>query len=902
MSYDTFEVSFSPERLERLRRRVKAIDKQARELHQRTAAAFRISEAISRETDRFLQETLQESTELLPAELRRSIGEHFALVAVGGTGRRDPAPYSDVDLLFLLADTAPPIISEWISQVVRDYWDAGLKLGHAVRNVKTSVNAALDDNQTATSLLEMRHLWGSRQLFERLKDRYSRKVVQNRKRAFCEECIANRVEEQEKHGGAVLALVPDVKRSRGALRDYHFLRWMTFAECGSPDTKQLIELGLMTEEDWMQLRHSVEFLSRIRIDLHFHAGKAQDVLTRDEQLRLAEKYGFQATIGERPVERFMRHYFRYAQAISRMTSRLQSRFEQAPLAQRLVGLAGHHTEEDGFIVSWNGIDIKPSRLQSVLRDQDQLLRLFYLAAQFGQLPRPQLIDQIRRTISGLQFVLTEAGARRFRETLSCSSMLGPVLRSMDEAGLLERVIPDFAHAHCLLQFNQYHAYTVDEHTFRAVEELTKLKDDEGEFGRAYRSIKHPEVVHLAMILHDLGKGFDEDHSEVGVRIAERIAPRLGFTESQVEQVVLLVRIHLLMANTSFWRDTTDPKVLLDFSRQVGTLENLKMLFVLTRADVTAVGPGVWTEWKSEMLIGLYKRTVESFSTGVGPALESNLREQKRNEILYSLQRDTSIDPEREEEWLAREFSTLPLHYLVETSAREIALDLENVTRLKPGRVLVEGAWQEERGAVEYRIYVSPEHAPGCFHRIAGALSGMRMEIRTAHLCTTTRGWVIDRFIVDDRDFEGAVPYERILDVSRTLEKVILGEQSVLPMINQPGRYHPRKLKPTYAEQPTRLEIDNESSDRCTVIDVFTLDRPGLLYALSRTIFQCGFSVDLAKIGTHLEQVVDVFYITTPDGEKVTDAESLAMLKRELQLVLDSLEETDSPSDIFSEEE
>lgn len=901
MSYDRFEVSFSPERLERLRRRVNVINKQARELFERTAAAFRISEAISRETDRFLQETLQESVELLPAELRRSIGEHFVLIAVGGTGRRDPAPYSDVDLLFLLADTAPPIISEWISQIVRDYWDAGLKLGHAVRSVRESVTAALHDNQTATSLLEMRHLWGSRILFDELKTRFSRKVVANRKRAFCEECIANRVEEQEKHGGAVLSLVPDVKRSRGGLRDWHFLRWMTFAECGSPDPKQLVELGLMTEEDLMQLRHSVEFLSRIRIDLHFQEGKSQDVLTRSEQLRLAEKYGFQATIGERPVERLMRHYFRYALAISRMTSRLQSRFQQASLAKRLVGLAGHHTEEDGFIVSWNGVDIKPSILMSVLRDQDQLMRLFYLSAHFGQLPRPQLIDQIRRSVSGLPFELTETGARRFREILTCSSMLASVLRSMDEAGLLERVIPDFAHAHCLLQFNDYHAYTVDEHTFRCVEELTRLKEDEGELGRAYRSIKHIEVVHLAMILHDLGKGFDEDHSEVGARIAERIAPRLGFSESQTAQVVLLVRIHLLMANTSFWRDTTDPKVLLDFSREVGTLENLKMLFVLTKADVTAVGPGVWTDWKAELLIGLYERTAESFSTGTGPILEANLREQKRNEILYSLQRDTSIDPEREEDWLAREFATLPLHYLVETSAREIALDLENVTRLKPGRVLVEGAWQEERGSVEYRIYVSPEHSSGCFHRIAGALSGMRMEILTAHLCTTSRGWVIDRFIVDDSDFEGAVPYERILDVSRTLEKVILGEQSVLPMINQ-GRYQAHKRKQTYAEQPTRVEIDNDSSDRCTVIDVFTLDRPGLLYALSRTIFQCGFSVDLAKIGTHLEQVVDVFYITTPEGEKLHEEASLANLKRKLQEVLESLEQTERPSEIFSEEE
>lgn len=901
MSSNQFEVSYSPQRHDRLRRRVKAINKQAKDLFQRTAAAFRISEAISRETDRFLLETLKESAELLPTDVRDSLDQHFALVAVGGTGRRDPAPFSDVDLLFLLSDSAPPILSDWISQVVRDYWDAGLKLGHAVRTVSDCIAASLDDNQIATSILESRLIWGSRTQYATLEERFRKKVIEARKRTFCEECIESREAEQEKHGGAVLSLVPDVKRSRGGLRDWHFLRWMTFAECGSPDPENLVKIGVMTQEDLMQLRHSVEFLSRIRIDLHFQAGKSQDVLTRDEQLRLAEKYGFQSTIGERPVERFMRHYFRYALAISQITKRLQTRYEKKPLAKRLVGLAGNHQEQDGFIVTWDGLDVKASMLPQILSSGDQLLRLFYLSAHFGQLPKPELIEQIRRSITGLPFELTETGANRFRDILRCGSMLGPILRSMDEAGLLELIIPDFANVHCLLQFNQYHAYTVDEHTFRAVEQLTRLKDDESVLGQVYRSIKQPEVVHLAMILHDLGKGFDQDHSEVGTKIAERISLRLGFTESQQAQVMLLVKIHLLMANTAFWRDTTDPKVLIDFSREVGSLENLKMLFVLTKADVTSVGPGVWTDWKSELLIGLYQRTEESFTSEGGPLQESKIREEKRNEILDSLLRDTSIDPEREEEWLAREFETLPLHYLVETSAREIALDLENVTRLKPESTHVEGTWEEETGLVEYRVYVSPDLAPGCFHRIAGAISGLRMNIMTAHLCTTSRGWVIDRFLVEDNDFQGAVPYERVMEVSRTLEKVIRGEQSVLPMLNRSGRFQKLQEPTPYAKQPTRLVIDNESSDRCTVVDVFAIDRPGLLYALSRVIFQCGYSVDLAKIGTHMEQIVDVFYITTHDGEKVDDEKSLQHLQSELQSVIDSLEDQQDAAEIFPEE-
>ena len=902
MNHEGFRFDTSPERLARLRSQVEGVVRTARDRFDRGEESRSISEELSRDIDGCLVKTLEETFKTLAAQDRDAISQTFSLVAVGGSGRGDPAPYSDVDLLFLTDPQLPAIGRQWLEQVIRDFWDSGWKLGHSVRTINECLSAAIEDNQIATSLIETRLLWGSDPLHQSLRQKFKTKIVRPRWKMLCAASVANRAEERENNGGAVLSLVPDVKRACGGLRDAHFVRWLTFWEFGTPDLDELVIRGVISESELLNVRHAVDYLSRIRMDLHFEAGQPQDVLTRDEQLRMAKKFGFQETAGQRPVERFMRNYFEHAMRLSRLAQRLELRHEKQPLTSKLIGLVDTpHKEKDGFRVGRDGIDVIPAARKKLLTDPDMMIRLFYLSAMYNQLPKPELLDSLRRALPSLSFELSSEGARRFREILARSLSLETVLRTMNETGLLERIIPDVSNAHFLLQFNQYHSYTVDEHTFRAIGRLCSFRDDEGELGTVYRSIRHPEVVHLAMLLHDLGKGFEEDHSEVGRRIAQRISANLQFTTSQQEQVALLVHKHLVMPNTAFWRDTTDPRVLLDFSREVGSVENLKMLYVLTASDVWSVGPEVWTDWKGELLSGLYERTLQTLSGEGGPVQEAKVRAERKTEIMQSILRDTSLDPEREEDWLDSEFDTLPLHYLLANSAREIASDLERVALLKPESVVVEGSYHGETESVEYRIFLSPELAAGCFHRIAGGLTALRMEILAAHICTTTRGIVVDRFIVKDNDFEGTVPFSRIGEVGKLLEQIIRGERPLKPLFTKKTRFAPAQAAESYANQPTKLIIDNDSSDRCTVVDVFTLDRKGLLHALSRVIFEQGLSVDLARIGTHLEQVVDVFYVTDEKGAKLEDEQRLGTLHASLKVLLDSLDRGDDVLDFDDEE-
>jgi [protein-PII] uridylyltransferase len=887
----------NPERLARLRGQVEAVAGRARERFASGAECDLIARELSCEIDQCLVETLQDTFALLAPDQKAEAEQTVALLAVGGSGRGEPAPFSDVDLLFLVDPSVSPTGRAWLEQVIRDFWDSGWKLGHSVRTIDQCLAAAGEDHQVATSLIETRRLWGSDRLHQALSRSFATKFARPRWKSCCAESLANRIDEREKHGGAVLSLVPDVKRACGGLRDWQLVRWLTFWEFGTPDPEALVARGVITEGDLYEARHAVKYLCRIRTDLHFEAGHCQDVLTRDEQLRLAAKFGFQETAGQRPVERFMRHYFERAMSLWRLARRLELRHARKPLKSKLIGLVDSpHKEKDGFRVGRDGIDVTPVARDKLLSDSDMMLRLFYLAAMYNQPPKPDLLDSVRQALPSLTFRLTPQGARRFREILARSLSLETVLRLMNETGLLERIVPDVSNARFLLQFNQYHSYTVDEHTFRAIGRLCSLRHDPGELGQVYRSIRHPEVVHLAMLLHDLGKGFEEDHSEVGKRIAERIGEQLRFSPVQREQLALLVHKHLLMPNTAFWRDTTDPRVLLAFSRDVGSVETLKMLYVLTAADVWAVGPGVWTDWKAELLSGLYQRALQTLSGDGGPLQEERVRAERKREIMQSLLRDTSLDPVREEEWVETEIETLPLHYLLEHSARDIAADLERVALLKPGRVLVEGAYQAETELVEYRIYLAPELAAGCFHRIAGGLSALRMEILAAHICTTTRGVVVDRFTVKDNDFEGEVPIHRIDEVGKILAEIIRGERPLKPLLSRKSRFASAGDKESYANQPTKLVVDNDSSDRCTVVDVFTRDRRGLLHALARAIFEEGLSVELARIGTHLEQVVDVFYLTDEQGRKLEDKQRLDALREKLATLLEGLENGEDPLD------
>ena len=367
--------------------------------------------------------------------------------------------------------------------------------------------------------------------------------------------------------------------------------------------------GALSRDEARILLAAYDYLKHIRVDLHFEAGRCQDVLVRDEQLRIAEERHIEATIGQRPVERFMQTYFRHSTAIAELSERFITLHRPRSLLGALFRSLTTHRSDGIYLVANDSIDVVRRHREHVLSSLEEILKFYRTAALYQVGPSAEFAERIREAAPRLPGDVSARSAEYFRDILNCHGNLGAILRSMFRTGVLEIVVPPMAHARCLLQFNQYHSYTVDEHTLRTVEELERLDRDTGLLGEAYRAIRKKYLLHLAMLLHDLGKGYDEDHSLVGRAIADRMADRLRLTDQDRETLVFLVHRHLAMAHQAFRRDNSEYEAILDFSREVGSAERLRMLFVLTAADVTAVGPGVWTQWKSQLVSELYERTL-----------------------------------------------------------------------------------------------------------------------------------------------------------------------------------------------------------------------------------------------------------------------------------------------------
>ncbi len=517
------------DRLARQKARLQSLRDQARERYAGGSPGLQVAALICEMTDKLILELFAGVLEPIPEIDRTAIGQQVAIVAVGGTGRGELAPYSDVDLLFLHTRRHDVRLQGCIAQAVRDCWDAGIKLGHSVRTPGESLAAARDDPQFATALVEARLLWGDDRLFQAFHSRFRRRVGRRHFPEFYRSVVAARQAECAQFGETERQLEPDVKRSPGGLRDIHLIRWIGFARYGTADLDMLRLEGALSRDDEQALVAAQEFITRIRVDLHFAAGKAQEVLTKEEQLRLTDLHGVAATAGQRPVERNMQMYILHSTAVADISERFVERHRPVRLWSRVAKLLLSHRCNLIFRVSGADIDVVPRYREQVQSTLESLLNLHELAALYSVRLAPGLIEQIRQTVPKLQSgvgppAVSPAASRLFLSILRSVGQVGRQLRDMYRTGLLEVVLPEMSHVRCLLQFNQYHSYTVDEHSLRAVEAAERLEGDAGPVGVAYRAIKHKDLLHLAVLLHDLGKGYEQDHSEVGRKIAPSTSP------------------------------------------------------------------------------------------------------------------------------------------------------------------------------------------------------------------------------------------------------------------------------------------------------------------------------------------------------------------------------------------
>jgi [protein-PII] uridylyltransferase len=811
----------------------------------------------------------------LPAADARLVEGRVAVVAHGGYGRREMAPWSDVDLMLLHeAATAPPVEAA-AKRLLQHLFDAGLDVGQSVRTVGEACRLAAADATILSSLLDGRLLAGDAGPFDRLAARL-RSQVRRAPRRTAERLIEARGEESAKFGQTVSLLEPNVKRSPGGLRDIQLIRWLGRVHWGESSFEDLALLGAISRRDAAAIRDAREFLMRLRNDLHLGAGKCIDDLTRDEQLRIAAARGIDSQPGLLGVERFMREYFHHTKQVAHIVESVVLGIRRPdPLRGWLGRMLGHRI--DGlFRVGPLTVGGLPGRLPRIAGDLPSVIRLLELSMLYDMPVEHETWEAVRAGVGGLDRPVDEAVRQSFLALFSLPGRLGGPLRRLHEVGLLERVIPQFAHARHLLQFNNYHKYTVDEHCILAVERAVGFADDRGWLGAAWRQLKRKRTVLLALLVHDLGKGYVEDHSEVGARIARDVAASLGLPADEAEIVEFLVLKHLAMAHLAFRRDSGDDSLVVRFARDVGSPEVLRMLAVLTAADVSAVGPGTWTQWKADLLGDLYHRTLGHLD-GESPSVRAD-RNRRALEALLA-----GFDPEDPVVRLARD---LPLSYLHATDAAQIVAELRQLSRLPRDGVFVGTRWEPATSTVAITVGTREDVAPGVFHRLTGAITSQRLEILAADIhtldgCGADGPLVIDHFVVQDPDFAGEPPGERIAEITAAIRASLKGDEA--PSFTR--RWNPFAPRPNPATlSPPRVLFDNESSEQSTILEVFAPDSVGLLYAIAKAIFEAGLSVRAAKIGTTLDQVVDAFHLTDRDGGKIVDPARLAALRRAIERV------------------
>lgn len=803
-----------------------------------------------------------------------------ALVPHGGYGRRDVAPFSDVDLMFLHVPGAEKTLSALVKRLNQDIVDAGLTLGSSFRTPDYACDAALKDATIFTSLCEARFLEGDAGLFKKFLELF-RHRAQRRTTSLIQQIERARLEERQQFGETTYLLQPNVKRSRGGLRDLQMLRWVGFARYGESEPENLVRAGVLTREERRQLIAARDFLLRLRNEMHFHAGSSQDSLDKGEQIRLAERYEYQSDGKLIPVELFMRDYIEHTNDVRYIVAHFVNTAKQRRNVFHSFGQIFSHQVERDFRVT--GTEIRATRqgMKKVRGDLEQVLRLMDLANRYDVRIDHLTWRAIRETMSNRSDIqLSTKAAERFLSLMSLPGRLGNLLRRLHELRVLEKIITPMAHARGLVQFNEYHKYTVDEHSIRAVEAATEFGKEDSTLGEVYRSIRNKKLLHLTLLLHDLGKGYPGDHSTVGKQLGGEVAAHLGLSHRETETMCYLIEKHLMMSHLSQRRDIHDPDVVVQFSVDVGSLEVLQMLYVLTCADLMAVGPGVFNGWKRDLLTQLFKHARDCLAADGAAAGFDERVAQRRKELRACAPQDG--DPE----WWKQQIANLPRGYLFASPPPQLADELAKLRTLSHDDALAWGRWLPDQNAMEYTVGAYEEITPGIFHKLTGVLTSKRMQILSAAIHTLPGALVLDRFYVSDLDFACQPPRERVDEVSSALVAILKDRSGKPPIFSKVWKPGAAPAVPKEIQLVTQVRVDNSSSDRFTIFDVFARDRLGLLYSITRTIFELGLSVHVAKIGTHLDQVVDVFYVTDASGNKLTDESRIAHIRETIKQAID----------------
>jgi len=806
--------------------------------------------------------------------------ERLAVVATGGYGRGLLAPGSDIDLLFIRPYKQTPWGESVIEFILYMLWDLGLKVGHATRSLGECVRLAKQDMTIRTALLESRFLWGHEPLYEELRRKFWSDVAAGDKRDFVKAKLDERDSRHLRQGESRYLVEPHVKEGKGGLRDLQTLYWIGKYIFHAEDVIDLVDHAVFTKEEFKTFQTAEAFLWDVRCHLHYLTDRAEERLSFDVQPEMAKRMGYTDPEPRRAVERFMRNYFLVAKDVGDLTRifcaalEVQDRKPRPTIAGMLPGFLKLRSGAEDFWVENGRLIAKAGIFRN---DPVNLLRLFHFADVKGVDIHPATLRTVTRSLDLIDDRLRgdPLANRLFLEILSSRRDPERALRRLNEAGVFGRFLPEFGRVVALMQFNMYHHYTVDEHLIRAVGNLARiergeLKADHPLSTEIVKRIKAREGLYCAMLMHDIAKGLPGDHSEVGGAIAESVCSRLGLSSADTATVAWLVRNHLVMSDAAQKRDITDPKTVQDLVHAVQTPERLRMLLVLTVADIRAVGPGVWNGWKGQLLRELYYEA-ESVMSGSDSIPARSARVAHAKEALQGKLSD--LPAAAREKMLSRHYDNYWLAFDTEALAHHARLMMEADAK---GETIALGARSDTFRAVTELVIYAGDH-PGLFSRLAGAIALSGGSIVDAKIFTTSDGHALDVFWVQDTQGGPFGEVARVDRVKRNIVRTLAGE--ILP--REVFARRPQKKRAAAFNVTPRVNFDNDASMRATVVEVEGPDRPGLLYEVTRTLFESGMSISSAMVATYGERAVDVFYVRDGFGHKVTHPDRLRTIEDRL---------------------
>ena len=814
--------------------------------------------------------------------------EDVALIAVGGYGRGELAPNSDIDLLFLTEKDSASAADVVVEQMLYLLWDLGLKVGHAKRTVTATMRAAREDHTILTGLLEMRLIEGNKRIWGNLGRAFRREAGRIKPAEFAALKLGERDTRHKRHGNTRYVVEPNIKEGKGGLRDLHTLFWIAKFAYRADSIIALVEKGVLRESEARRFAAAQRFLWTVRCHIHLHRGRPDERLDFEAQMTIAPLMGFADRSGMRAVERFMKRYYLAALDVGNLT-RIMCAAMEMDFRQRRT----RWREDFRFGQSFGPFTIRTGRInldQALMFRDDPLrmLTLFELALQQNADIHPQALQRLTRGLPALGAATRSnpEASEKFLNILTSKHNPERVLRLMNESGVLGRYLPDFGRIVAMMQFDMYHSFTVDEHTIQVIGILHDIETGQLAETAPVASAVMPEIesrrtLFVAALLHDIAKGRGGDHSILGAELAQELCPRLGLSPEETETVSWLVRHHLQMSKTAFRYDLNDPKTIADFADIVQSPERLKLLLVLTVADIRGVGPTTWNGWKAALMRELYFQTDAVLRGADAGAIALHTAEDAQQAAFAAL-----------DGWSEAAFTThssnLPRAYWTgfdtEMHVRHAELSRQFSQLDEP--LLIDFRQDPARKVTELTV-LSIDDA-GLFSRIAGAVAGHGLNIAGARITTCSDGSVLDVFMLQTAGNEMVADAGLLDRLRASLTRAATGTLRPQAALRERWQSLPERVR--HLPVPSRVILSNKISSTHTVVEVNGRDFPGLLYRITRVLADLGLQIQTATVSTYGERVVDVFYVKDLYGLQVHNEARLEVIRSRLLGVFDHVNE------------